>query len=140
MTASGCGAARRAPITADASLHSSIRTKSSDFFKLQSVALDRPTMAFAALPEHKARADIGVTGKWQFRTGREYPHLRCILGPLRRQHEGRLSQVELSRNGLHLPRGQSGSVGHNGKRVATELPISEHIDGYEFHLHVAVQF
>jgi hypothetical protein len=32
--------------------------------------------------------------------------------------------------------GQCGPVGHNSKRVAAELPISEHIDGNEFDLQV----
>ena len=97
-------------------------------------------MALAALPQHKGGADIGVTGKWQFRTRREYPHLRGILRPLWREHERRFSQVELSCDRLHLRRGQCGPVGHNGKGVAAELPISKHIDGNEFDLHVAVQF
>jgi hypothetical protein len=93
-------------------------------------------MAFAASPQHKGRADIGVTGKWQFRPRREYPHLRGILRPFWGQHKRRLSQVELSCDRLHLQCGQCGPVGHNSKRVAAELPISEHIDGNEFDLQV----
>src|SRR5262245_14453098 len=62
-----------------------------------------------------------------------------MLGSLRRQHEGRLGQVELGCDRLHLPCGQFSSVGYNGERIAAELPISEHIEGDEFHLHDALQ-
>src|SRR5262249_52681965 len=97
-------------------------------------------MTSAASPQYKGGANIGVTGKWQFRTRCEYPHLRGVLKPIWGQHERRLSQVELSCDHMHWRRGQSGPIGHNGKLIAAELPISEHIDGNEFDLHVAVQF
>src|SRR5262249_46402341 len=74
-----------------------------------------------------------------FSARREDPNLCRMLGSLRRQHEGRLGQVELGCDRLHLPRGQFSSVGHNGERIAAELPISEHIEGDEFHLHDALQ-
>jgi hypothetical protein len=80
-----------------------------------------------------------VAGKRHFSARREDPNLCRMLGSLRRQHEGRLGQVELGCDCLHLPRGQFSSVGHNGERIAAELPISEHIEGDEFHLHGALQ-
>jgi hypothetical protein len=46
----------------------------------------------------------------------------CALWPLRQDAD------RLSRDGLHLSRGQFSSVGHDGKRVTAELPISGHID------------
>src|SRR5262245_55409877 len=92
-------------------------------------------MALAPLPQHKRRPDIGMTSKWQFRTRREYPHLRGILRPLWGEHERRFSQIELSCDRLHLRRRQFGPVGHNGKGIAAELLISKHVGRNEFDLH-----
>ena len=69
--------------------------QASDFFKLQSVALNLPTMAFAHSSQNIGCADIGMTGKRQFGARCEFPHLCRVLGPLRRQDEGCLRQVEL---------------------------------------------
>src|SRR6516225_12033402 len=81
-----------------------------------------------------------MTGKWQFSARREDPHPCRVLGFLRWQYEGCLGQVELGCDRLHLPRRQLGSIGHDGEGIAAELPICEHIDRDEFHLHGALAF
>jgi hypothetical protein len=83
-----------------------------------------------------SETNCNATGvEWHFRSGREYPHLCCVLTLLRRQHEACFRKVELSCDRLHLPLGQCGSVDHNRERVAAELPISEHINRNDLHLH-----
>src|SRR6516164_3737734 len=81
-----------------------------------------------------------MTGKRQFGARREDPHPCRVLGFLRRQYESCLGQVELGCDRLHLLRGQLGSIGHDGEGIAAELPICEHIERDEFHLHGALAF
>jgi hypothetical protein len=94
-------------------------------------------MTFAATCQHKGRTDIGVAGERQFRTWREYPNIRRVLGLLRRQHKSGFSEIELGRDRLHLLRRKTRSIGNHRKRVTAELPIGEHIHSNEFDLHDA---
>ena len=68
----------------------------------QPIARDRPAMALAGARQHEGGADIGMAGERHLGLGREDADLGGVGGVLGRQHEGRLGQVELGGDGLHL--------------------------------------
>jgi hypothetical protein len=53
----------------------------------------------------------------------------------RRQHEGRLREIELGGDRLHLLAREAAGVAHHRERIAAEPAAGEHIDGRELDLH-----
>src|SRR6516164_7838651 len=70
--------------------------------------------------EHKGGADIRMAGEGKLGAGRENSDFGGVRGIARRQYERRLGQIELGRNGLHLLRRESLSIGDDGQRIASE--------------------
>src|ERR1700687_5983857 len=60
----------------------------------------------ALIQQHPARPYGRMAGKWQLDMRGEDPDLRGMLSLLRWQHKGRLRQVRLPRNRLHLGGGE----------------------------------
>jgi hypothetical protein len=61
-----------------------------------------------------------------------------MRGLFRRQHEGGLGEVELGRDGLHLPRRQAAGVDDHSQRIAAELAVGEYVDRDECQSHARV--
>ena len=81
--------------------------------------------------QHEGRADIGMAGERHLGLGREDADLGGVGRVLRRQHEGRLGEVELGGDRLHLLGGQALGIGHDGQRIAAESAVGEDVDGLE---------
>ncbi len=78
--------------------------------------------------EHPARADGRMAGERHLPRGREDAHARGAVRPRRRQEEGRLGQVHLPRDRLHLRVAESRRVEHDGQRIAAEHAVGEDVD------------
>jgi len=76
-----------------------------------------------------------MAGERHLRLGGEDADLGGVLRILRRQHEGRLGEVELGGDRLHLLGRKAPCVGKHGQRVAAEFPVGENIDGLERDFH-----
>ncbi len=72
-----------------------------------------------------------MASKRHFDRGREDAHAAGVGRIIRRQHEGRLGEVELAGDGLHFRRREAGRVGDHGERIAAEHPVGEDVDGVE---------
>jgi hypothetical protein len=81
-----------------------------------------------------------MPGKRHLEFGRENAHFGGVRRVFRRQDEGRLRQVELVGDGLHLRGAQPGGIRNNGQRVAAEAPFGKDIDGDEFDPHLPAPF
>ncbi len=92
-------------------------------------------MANARARQHESGADIGMAGERHLGLGREDADLGGVGGVLRRQHEGRLGQVELGGDFLHLLSRQAGRIGNHGQRIAAELAVREHVHRDEWNFH-----
>ena len=100
--------------------------ESGDFLK--HVALGR---AAGHAGEDVAGADVGMAGERHLGLWREDANAGAVGGVLGRQDEGRLGQVELAGDGLHLGVGQAGGVGEHRQGVAAEAAVGEDVDGDE---------
>ena len=92
-------------------------------------------MADPGAGQHEGRADVGMAGERHLGLGREDPDLGGMRRVLRRQHEGRLGEVELGGDRLHLLGGQASGVGHDGQGIAAEPAVREHVHGDEIEFH-----
>ena len=61
----------------------------------------------------------------------EDAHARGMAGIVRRQDEGRLAQIELGGEGLHLGVREAVRIGEDGERIAAEASVGEDVDGDE---------
>ena len=95
----------------------------------------QPVAAPAHARQHEGGPDIGMAGEGQLGLGREDADMGGVRRVLRRQHEGRLGEVELGGDGLHLLRRQALGVGHDGQGIAAEFPVGENVDGLEGAFH-----
>jgi hypothetical protein len=101
----------------------------------QGLAGQRPAVA-AAFPRHdKRRTDIRVARERHLGARGEDADVGGVLGRFRRQHEGRLRQVELGRDPLHLLTRKPIRVDHHGERVAAELRVGKDVDRDEVQPH-----
>ena len=105
------------------------------FLEDDAIAADGPAVAGAGAGQYESGADIGMAGERHLATRREYPHFGRMRGVPGRQHEGRLCQIELGGDGLHLPGRQPLGVEDNGQRIADELRAGEYIDGLKLQAH-----
>ena len=76
-----------------------------------------------------------MAGERHLGLGREDADVGRMRGVLGRQHEGRLGEVELGGDGLHLPGREAACVGDDGQRIAAELAVGEDVDGDEVEFH-----
>jgi hypothetical protein len=60
--------------------------------------------------------------------------MRGVCGVFRRQHEGRLRQIEFGGDRLHLLARQALRVEHHCERIAAELLGGEHVDGLKLQM------
>ena len=104
------------------------------FLEQQRIA-DRVAIGAAISGDDKRGADIRMTGERHLGLRGEDAHLGGVRGVLRRQHKGRLRQVELVGDGLHLGRRQPLGLRQNRHRVAAKSAVGENIDGDELKLH-----
>ena len=96
----------------------------------------QPVAARRPMPrQHEGGADIGMAGEGQLGLGREDADLGGVRRVLRRQHEGRLGEVELGGDRLHLLGREAFGVENDGQRIAAELPVGENVDGLERTFH-----
>jgi hypothetical protein len=72
-----------------------------------------------------------VAREGQLPAGGEDAQARPVAGLGGRQHEHRLGQVELPRDGLHGGRVEAVRIEHHGERVAGEPVLGEHVEGDE---------
>ena len=103
----------------------------------QPVARHGAAIALPGARQHEGGADIGMAGERQLGLGREDAHLGRVRGILGRQHEGRLGEVELGGDRLHLRGLEALRIGDDGQRVAAESAVGEDVDGGEFDFHGA---
>ena len=96
---------------------------------------DRAPEGRAATGDDKARADIRMPSTRHLVIRREDADLGGVRRILWRQHEGRLREVELVGDRLHLLRCQPFGIGNDGQRVAAETAVGEDIESHEFELH-----
>ena len=78
--------------------------------------------------EHPARADGRVAGERHLARGGEDAHARRALRPRGRQEEGRLREVHLPRDRLHLGVAEIIRVEDDGQRIAAEDTVREDVD------------
>ena len=80
--------------------------------------------------ENERGADRRMAGERQFHGGREDAHAHRAAGS-RLEHEHGLGKAEFSRDRLHPGVVQRIGVEHDGKRIAGEAPLSEHVESRE---------
>ena len=133
---SGTGAARRVATTRPLArqLHAH---QAGLLLEGQPVARHGAAVTLPGARQHEGGADIGMAGERQLGLGREDAHLGRVRGLLGRQHEGRLGEVELGRDRLHLRGLEALRIGDDGQRVAAESAVGEDVDGGEFDFHGA---
>jgi hypothetical protein len=98
--------------------------------------LEHEAVAGPAHPrQHEGGPDIGMAGERHLRLRREDADAGGVRRIGGRQHEGRLGEIELGGDGLHLL--GSRGLGHrdDGQRIAAELAVGEDIDGLEGNFH-----
>ena len=78
--------------------------------------------------EHPARADGRVAGERHLARGGEDAHASGALRPRGRQEEGRLREVHLARDRLHLGAAEPLRVEDDGQRIAAEDTVGEDVD------------
>ena len=76
-----------------------------------------------------AGADVGMAGERDLVLAGEDAHAGMMPRVLRRQDEGRLRQVELGGDRLHLRIRQAGCVRQHGQGIAGEALVGEDVDG-----------
>lgn len=70
----------------------------------------------------------GMAGKRQLGRGSEDPHLEVGTRRRRWQHERRLREVHLTRQGLHLLAGEPFGVGEDGQGIAADGLVREDVN------------
>jgi hypothetical protein len=78
--------------------------------------------------QHPRGTDGGVAGELELARRGEDPHPSGAIAAGGRQEEGRLGEVHLLGDGLHLAVGQAGGLEHDRERVAPEHAIGEDVD------------
>ena len=90
-----------------------------------------PSCGAALLRQHPAGADIGMAGERHLAAAIEDAHPRGVRRIGRRQHEGRLAEIELGGERLHVGVAHAARVGKDGERIAAEAAVGEDVDGDE---------
>ena len=85
----------------------------------------------AAIAQHPGRADVWVARERHLALAVEDAHARGVGGIGGWQHEGRLAEIELGGERLHLAIGHAARVGKHGQRIAAEAAVGEDVDGDE---------
>src|SRR5262245_31654204 len=91
----------------------------------------QPIAIPALSSQDPAGSNIGMAGEWHVGGAVEDAHARGVRCVLRRQHEGRLAQIEFGRERLHLAVTEAACIWKNSQRIAAEAPVSEHVDSHE---------
>ena len=86
-------------------------------------------------PKQHRRPDRRMTGERQFRNRREDANACAMRPRSRRQHEHRLRQIELARDGLHRRSVETVRLQHDRERIAGKALVGEHVERDEAAAH-----